>query len=91
MEKIDFTKEEREIIAEFVYGYEQDILIVSDAEKVLEVLNNKNLIDNYKELVNGIKNKNNGTADAIMDTLFLKIADEQGNEIMNEYMGVKTN
>ena len=91
MEKIDFTKEEREIIAEFAYSYEQDILIVGDAEKVLEVLNNKNLIDNHKELVNGIKNKINGTADAIMDELFSKISDEQGNEIMNEYMGVKTN
>lgn len=91
MEKIDFTKEEREIIAEFVYSYEQDILIVSDAESVLEVLNNKGLLTNYKELLKEIKNRTSGTVDAIMDVLFSKISDKQGTEIMNEYMGVTTN
>jgi hypothetical protein len=85
---IDFTKQERGVIAEYVYGYEQDILITSDGIKLLEVLKKHELIENHDELKSELENKTNGIADKLMDLLHEKVSVEQGTAIMDEYFGV---
>lgn len=85
---IDFTKEERAAIAEYVYGYENDILIASDGDKLLEVLSKHKLIDNHDELKEALNNKADGIADKLLDLLHEKVSIEQGTEIMNEYFGI---
>ena len=41
----DFTPNERNIIAEFVYSYDADILIKDDALKLLDIMYEKKMID----------------------------------------------
>lgn len=89
--KIDFTQEERTTIAEYVYSHEADILIVSDATNLLEVLNKHNLVDDYEGLKKGIANKESGITSKLFRLLMSKVQKEQGVEIMNEYFGKKTN
>lgn len=85
---IDFTQKERTIIAEFVYSKQQDILIIADAEKLIEVLATHKLISNKEEWLMKIKQK-----EPFLDDLDLvlktKISDEQGTQIMDEYFGKK--
>ena len=89
--KIDFTEEERSIIAEYVFSHKVDILIVSDATDLLEVLNKYNLVEDYEGLKNGIANKENGITDKLLSLLMSKVPKEHGVEIMDEYFGRKTN
>lgn len=90
MNPIPFTKEERTIIAEFVYSNEQDILIITDAIKLIDVLYNHKLIDtagNWLKRVEEKEPKIIADLDLILKT---KISDEQGTSIMDEYYGRKT-
>lgn len=85
---IDFTKKERFIIAEYVYSYQQDILIVSDAIKLLEVLKSHNLMsdDEHETLKYRIDNKSDGITDDLMKLLESKVSKEQGISIIDEYL-----
>lgn len=91
--KFNFTKEERNTIAEFVYSYQQDILIVSDAKNVLDVLNTHKIIDidQYIELKKGVEEKTPGVTHAIANSIFGTISKEQGGEIMAEYYAIHSN
>lgn len=84
---IDFTKKERFIIAEYVYSYERDILIINDAKKLLEVLKNHNLItdDEYETLKYKIDNKSDDLTNDLLNLLESKVSKEQGVSIMDEY------
>ncbi|MBK7362768.1 MAG: hypothetical protein IPJ01_10770 [Micavibrio sp.] len=85
---IDFTKKERYIIAEYVYSYRQDILIVSDAKKLLEVLKSHNLMsdDEHETLKYRIDNKSDGITDDLIKLLESKVSKEQGISIIDEYL-----
>lgn len=86
---IQFTKEERTVIAEFVYSKEADILIVSDCKNLVDVLAKHNLISNKEELLKKIDEKHSGIVGELSQITMTKISPEQGKEIMDEYFGRK--
>ncbi len=88
---IPFTKEERTVIAEFVYSKGADILIVSDCTKLVEVLANHNLISNKEELLKKIDEKHPDIVRHLSALLTTKVSSKQGEEIMDEYFGKKPN
>lgn len=90
VKRIDFTKDERYAIAEYVYSQEADILIISDATRLLDVLEKHDLLDNYDSLTKSVENKVSGIIGAITNILYLKVSAEQIEEIMKEYYGVGT-
>jgi cell division GTPase FtsZ len=90
VKRIDFKKDERYAIAEYVYSQEADILIINDATRLLDVLNKHNLLDNYDSLTRSVENKVSGIIGAITNILYLKVSAEQIEEIMKEYYGIGT-
>lgn len=86
---IYFSKEERDSIAEYVYSEATDILIITDVTKLLDTLNNHNLLENYDSLKRSVENKVVGIVGAITNILYLKVQKEQIEDIMNEYYGIK--
>lgn len=90
VKRIDFTKDERYAIAEYVYSEEADILIINDATRLLDVLEKHNLLDNYESLTKSVENKVSGIIGAITNVLYLKVSAEQIEEIMKEYYGIGT-
>lgn len=90
VKRIDFTKDERYAIAEYVYSQEADILIINDATRLLDVLEKHNLLDNYESLTKSVENKVSGIIGAITNILYLKVSAEQIEEIMKEYYGIGT-
>ena len=86
----DFTKEQREIIAEYVFSFENDILISTDALKLVDLLESKSMIDieHAKEIRLSIKEKT-FDSEELIDILFSSIDEESGQQIMNEYKGIK--
>jgi len=90
VKRIDFTKDERYAIAEYVYSQETDILIINDATRLLDVLNKHNLLDNYESLTRSVENKVSGIIGAITNILYLKVSAEQIEEIMKQYYGIGT-
>ncbi len=90
VKRIDFTKDERYAIAEYVYSQEADILIINDATRLLDVLNKHNLLDNYESLTRSVENKVSGIIGAITNILYLKVSAEQIEEIMKQYYGIGT-
>jgi len=90
VKRIDFTKDERYAIAEYVYSQEADILIISDATRLLDVLEKHDLLDNYDSLTKSVENKVSGIIGAITNILYLKVSAEQIEEIMKEYYGIGT-
>lgn len=85
----DFTKEERYTIAEYVYSYDNDVLIISDATELVKLMAKKKFIDSSQEsmLNTHIKNKKYFIAEEIMEILFHNVPDEEGKKIMDEYFG----
>ena len=90
VKRIDFTKDERYAIAEYVYSQEADILIISDATRLLDVLEKHDLLDNYENLIKSVENKVLGIIGAITNILYLKVSAEQIEEIMKEYYSIGT-
>lgn len=86
---IDFSKEDRNTIAEYIYSYNQDILIVSDAKDVLDVLKKHELVDSdsYNHLIQKIDDKSDGISSLILNIIGEKVSKRQGLAIMNEYYG----
>jgi hypothetical protein len=86
METIYFTKEERYVIAEYIYSHKQDILIKSDALKLIDVLNKYNLIEDAKEWKNNVRIKfDEITSEALLLLIYEGILLKQVKEILNEY------
>lgn len=86
-ETINFTKKERYIIAEYIYSYNTDLLIIQDAYNVLELLNKYQIFKDgmYNNLLKQVENKKAGIADKIYKIVSSIISQKQGDEIMNEY------
>ena len=47
----DFTLKERSVMAEFVYSYDNDIMIKSDALDLLVIMFSKNMITSFYAFV----------------------------------------
>lgn len=83
----DFTSEERHTLAEFVYSWEQDILIKPDALDCLKVISNHKLIEieQYIQLKSLVEKGDEKVSGSIIDILFSEIEEDSGKRIMNEY------
>ncbi len=84
----DFTLKERNVMAEFVYSYDNDIMIKSDALDLLVIMFSKNMIDETDfEILKDRVNKNDSVLEDIIEILFTTIEESEGKKIMNEYFG----
>ena len=84
----DFTQEERTIIAEFVYSYDNDILIKPDALDLVDVFVKYEFVDKEhgEDLIIKI-NKSDFVLEEMIEILFTSVEEEEGKKIMNEYFG----
>jgi hypothetical protein len=84
----DFTQEERTIIAEFVYSYDNDILIKTDALDLVNVFVKYEFVDKEhgEDLITKI-NKSDFVLEEMIEILFTSVEEEEGKKIMNEYFG----
>ena len=84
----DFTKEERLVIAEFVYSYDTDILIKSDAISLVDLFIDKSFVDSQhaSQLKDNINN-NVPVLEEMIEILFTCVEEKEGQNIMNEYFG----
>ena len=84
----DFTKEERLVIAEFVYSYDTDILIKSDAISLVDLFIDKYFVDSQhaSQLKDNINN-NVPVLEEMIEILFTCVEEKEGQNIMNEYFG----
>ena len=88
----DFTKQQRNVIAEFVYSNETEILIKSDIRKLVEVFLDKNLIDNqHSEALNEKIENNVPVVEELSEILLTSIEENEGKKIMDEYFGRRSN
>ena len=83
------------MIAEFIFSYEYDILIKSDANHLVDVLENHNLITNEmgvtcEQLKKEIYNNDNDISKKLMMSISRSIDEKQVLAIMNEYYGIKS-
>jgi hypothetical protein len=87
----DFTPEERYIIAEFVYAYDSDTMIKSEALKLVDIFKSKEILDEEKgnEFIEKILN-NHYILEELIETLFTAIPEEEGKKIMQEYFSSAT-
>ena len=90
MKFTDFNQEQRTTIAEFVYSFDNDILIKADALKLVDVFIEKELIeqDYAVDLREKILN-NHLVLDELIEILFTSIEEVEGKKIMDEYFGRK--
>ncbi len=82
---IDFTKNERNAIAEFVFSFQTDVLIVSDATDLVDVLANHEFITDKDNWNKRISDKDSGVCNELIKIIEEKISKEQGKSIMDEY------
>ena len=87
MDKINFTKEEKTIIGDFIHAVSTDTLIKSEAVDLINVLDAHNFIDNKSELIKKVEAQDSEIVSELKRILTTKISSEQGEEIMNEYYG----
>ena len=87
MEKINLSKSDRYVIAEFVYSNESDILIKSDATALVEVLHSHDILANPKAWIKDINANKHSVATRLTVLLDENIPDKQGQAIMDEYYG----
>jgi hypothetical protein len=90
MKFTDFNQEQRTTIADFVYSFDNDILIKADALKLVDVFIEKELIeqDHAVDLREKILN-NHLVLDELIEILFTSIEEVEGKKIMDEYFGRK--
>lgn len=79
------TKEDRNDIAEFIYSYEADVLIKSDAERLLAVLIKHNLIVGKEGWVIDVNNNANNVSGRLYAILTQKLSSDVAGSIMEEY------
>ncbi|MEK6882862.1 MAG: hypothetical protein AABY22_24780 [Nanoarchaeota archaeon] len=85
MEIINFTKEERNAIAEYIHSFKQDILIKSDAIKLVDVLNNHNLIEGVAGWKKDIENNSPDISEALCMLIYEGVSLKQMKGILAEY------
>jgi hypothetical protein len=84
----DFTQEERTIIAEFVYSYDSDILIKTDALYLVNLFVKKEFVDEpYAEELRYKIENNQLVLEEMIEILFTCVEEVEGKKIMNEYFG----
>jgi hypothetical protein len=82
----DFTKKQRNIIAEFVFSFEKEILIKTDAVNLVDVFLEKKMIDTkHAEDLKFRIDKNHSVLEEMMEIIFTSIEDDEGKKIMSEY------
>jgi hypothetical protein len=84
-----FNKEERTAIAEFVFSYQNDVLIKSDAVEVVGVLRDHSLIENPDKWLDDISNQSRGIGSRLLTLIGSVIENKDGEAIMDEYYGAK--
>jgi len=89
MEKIDFTKEERTIIADFIHAVSSDTLIKSEAIDLINILHAHDLIEDKSDLVKKVESQDSEIVSELKTILTTKISSEQGTAIMDEYYGIE--
>ncbi len=82
---MNLTEKDRYAIAEYVYSYNSDVLIKSDAITLIDVLYKHKLIDNPEEW----KNRVDDVSGELYVILAVVIPENVGKAIMNEYYGRK--
>jgi hypothetical protein len=82
----DFSPEQRNVIGEFVYSWENEVLIKSDAKELVQLFLSKKLIEkeHAEELHQKIDN-NKEVVEEIIEILFISIEEIEGKKIMTEY------
>ena len=75
IEAKNLTTEEKNIIAEYIYSYQTEILIKSDAERVIELFKNRGFDTSKVEL----------EAHSVMNLIRLYIDSPDRDDIMNLY------
>lgn len=84
LKKIDFTKQDCNAIAEYIYSFRQEILIKQDALNLIEVLEKHKLIVNPKKWISDIENKN-PVADRLFMLIYTVIPQDYIQVIMEHY------
>ncbi len=84
-----FNRDERTIIAEFIFGYNCDTLIKSEGLDLIKVLHKYELISDNKNysLRKSINNNDSGIGDLLYHVLLQKIDCYATDAIMKEYYG----
>ena len=82
----DFSPKQRNVIGEFVYSWENEVLIKSDAKELVQLFLSKKLIEkeHAEELHQKIDN-NKEVVEEIIEILFISIEEIEGKKIMTEY------
>ena len=83
--KYNFPKEVRTYIAEFIFGYQTDILIKPDAINLVNALKGYNIIEKPDKIIHSININEGSIVDMIFMTLTDKISETERKEIMQEY------
>ena len=82
---MEFTKEERNAIAEFVFSFQADVLIISDATRLIDVLAAHELLSDKENWQKRITAQDPNVCRELFEIIGKKISNEQGKEIMDEY------
>ena len=82
---IDFTKDERNAIGEFVFSFQTDVLIISDATRLVDVLSRHELITDKENWHKRITAQDSKVCRELFDLCQTHIPNEQGKLIMDEY------
>lgn len=87
--ELTFNKEQRTVIAEYIFSYQTGVLIKGDALSVLDLFYKKDLMTKevYEHLDQDVMSNKNDIANKIARLLSDKISYEMKNKIMTEYYG----
>lgn len=85
METLNFSPNEQKCIAEFMFAYQCNILIKSEAINVLSVFKKHNFICNYNEMIKRVETQDINIVEDINKILIEKISIHDAKEIMNKY------
>ena len=86
---MNFTPEQRLLIAEYIHGYHTDTLLKNNAIGVIKLLTSCGLIDNftYELLLLEVREDKNNVGTKIALLLVEVIPEEVRTKILNEYYG----
>lgn len=82
---MEFTKDERNSIAEFVFSFQADVLIISDATRLVDVLAAHELLNDKESWRKRITAQDPNVCRELFDIIGQKIPSNKGKEIMDEY------
>lgn len=86
-QKIEFTKQERNVIGEYIYSCGTDILIKSDCLDLIEVLHKHDVIKQPKSYIDAVDKREDGIVDKLNSILYATVSENQIDEIMKGYFG----